>query len=87
MLPRAGNFCCYGQCLLAGCCGRPEESRIRPTNSSTTINHEEIEAGKRHALIGMVKAHAASVQVILLLFSGRGNLLLLTLDGRRLHGK
>jgi hypothetical protein len=35
----------------------------------------------------MVKAHAASVKVILLLFSDRENLLLLTLDGRRLHGK
>ena len=35
----------------------------------------------------MVKAHPASVKVILLLFSDRENLLLLTLDGHRLHGK
>ena len=31
--------------------------------------------------------HPASVKVILLLFSDRENLLLLTLDGHRLHGK
>merc|ERR1712194_627256 len=43
------------------------------------FSHEEIGAGKRHALIGMVKAHPASVKVILLLFSDRENLLLLTL--------
>ena len=42
---------------------------------------EEIEAGKRHGLIGMVKTHPASVRGILLLFSDRENLLLLTLDG------
>ena len=35
----------------------------------------------------MVKAHPASVKVILLLFSDRENLLLLTLEGHRLHGK
>ena len=35
----------------------------------------------------MVKAHPASVKVILLLISDRENLLLLTLDGHRLHGK
>ena len=39
------------------------------------------------SLIGMVKAHPASVKVILVLFSDRENLLLLTLDGHRLHGK
>ena len=48
---------------------------------------EELEAGKWHALIGMVKAHPASVKVIVLLFSDRENLLLLTLDDHRLHGK
>ena len=35
----------------------------------------------------MVKAHPASVKVILVLFSDRENLLLLTLDGHRVHGK
>ena len=35
----------------------------------------------------MVKAHPASVKLIVLLFSDRENLLLLTLDGHRLHGK
>jgi hypothetical protein len=58
-----------------------------PHPTGKLFNHEEIEAGKRHALIGMVKAHAASVKAVLLLFSDRENLLLLTLDGRRLHGK
>ena len=52
--------------------------------------HEEIEAGKRHALIGMVKAHAASVKAVLLLFSDRENLLLYLDAGRAqaaaLHG-
>ena len=38
-------------------------------------------------MIGMVKAHPASVKVILLLLSDREILLLLTLDGHRLHGK
>ena len=56
----------------------------RATSDRQTLQPE---AGKRRALIGMVKAHPASVKVILLLFSDRENLLLLTLDGHRLHGK
>ena len=35
----------------------------------------------------MVKAHPASVKVILVLFSDRENLLLSTLDGHRVHSK
>ena len=35
----------------------------------------------------MVKAHPASVKVILRIFSDRENILLLTLDRRRLHEK
>ena len=91
MLPRARNFCCYSPLIYQpNACwqaaGRPEEFR-EPHPTDKLFNHEKIEAGKRHALIGMVKTHAASVKVILLLFSDRENLLLLTLDGRRLHGK
>ena len=46
-------------------------SESHPTDK--VFNHEEIEAEKRHALIGMVKVHPASVKVILLLFSDREN--------------
>jgi hypothetical protein len=59
------------QCLLAGCWAAWGE----PHPTGKLFNHEEIEAGKRHALIDMVKAHAASVKVILLLFSDREDIL------------
>eukprot|EP00964_Phaeocystis_antarctica_P081543 scaffold51014_cov29-Phaeocystis_antarctica.AAC.1 len=41
----------------------------------------------RHRLPNTTKAHPASVKVILVLFSDRENLLLLTLSGHRVHGK
>ena len=69
--------------LLSG----PPLFRLEPHLTDKLFNLEEIDAGKLHALVNRIKAHPASVKVILVLFSDRENLLLLTLDGHRLHGK
>ena len=69
--------------LLSG----PPLFRLEPHLTDKLFNLEEIDAGKLHALVNRIKAHPASVKVILLRFSDRELLLLMTLDDHGLHAK
>ena len=64
---------------------RPPGCSSRAASDRHTLQPRGDRGQEWHALIDLVKAHSASVKVTILLFSDREILLLLTLDGRRLH--
>ena len=70
------------------CTAKPtNEGGVFPCIPASCQREGASRPGSRGRRRGGRSAHPASVKLIVLLFSDRENLLLLTLDGHRLHGK